>query len=385
MEQDKKVVLNGRYELIEPAGSGGMSTVYKARDMMLGRTVALKMLHAGLTSDESFLRQFHKEAHAAANLAHPNIVTVHDIGQDGRRYYIVMEYIQGLTLKELIRSYQKEQDRPFHLDRTLDISIQICAAVGYAHRANLVHCDMKSQNVLVTGDGRVKVTDFGIARAISETSLYDPAELWGTPQYFSPEQAAGEMATPASDVYSIGIIMFEMLTTQLPFEADSHTALALKHIYEPPPEVINYNPAVPAQINRIVSKLLSKEPSGRYRTADQLGSILISYRKSTVDETGPVQPVKKAEQSPISEQKTRPFTASVRVPQNKNDLTEPTHPGANDLVRNDRPSVRPDLYLPVPEGEAEKDWAAIALSIIALIALLGLIPLWYFVFLRYTG
>lgn len=384
MEQDEKVVLNDRYELIEPAGSGGMSTVYKARDMMLGRTVALKILHAGLTSDASFLRQFHKEAHAAANLAHPNIVTVHDIGQDGRRYYIVMEYVQGWTLKELIHRYNQEQGRPFHLDRTLDVSIQICAAVGYAHRANLVHCDVKSQNVLVTSDGRVKVTDFGIARAISETSLYDPAELWGTPQYFSPEQAAGEPATPASDVYSIGVIMFEMLTAQLPFEADSHTALALKHIYEPPPEVTEFNPAVPAQINRVVAKLLAKEPAGRYRTADQLGSILISYRKSTVDETGPVRPVEPTIRQRVSEQKTVPYIGKAALPQQQDTKLEPIQE-RNRADVTGRAVESPDLYLPVPEGETENDWTAIALSIVALVALLGLIPLWYIVFLRYTG
>jgi serine/threonine-protein kinase len=328
------------------------------------------------------LRRFQKEAHAAANLSHPNIVTVHDIGQDGRRYYIVMEYVEGSTLKELIRTYRQENDRPLHLDRTLDITIQVCAGVGYAHRANLVHCDVKSQNVLVTRDGRVKVTDFGIARAISETSLHKDDLMWGTPQYFSPEQAAGEPATPASDVYSIGVIMFEMLTSLLPFEADTHTALALKHIHEKPPLVTEYNPYIPDQIDRIVTKVLSKEPSGRYRTADQLGRVLISYRNSSVEDTGSVPVGTGQEPVPIAEQKTIMYPHENQVAQAA--LISGSQQSGN-LSADGRDLKRPDVYLPVPEEEQETDWIAIGLGFLALISLLGLIPLWYLVFIQFTS
>jgi len=382
MQDEKKITLNERYELIEPAGSGGMSTVYRARDLMLGRTVAIKMLHEGMTRDAEFLRRFQKEAHAAANLSHPNIVTVHDIGQDGRRYFIVMEYVDGWTLKELIRNYRQENDRPLHLDRALDITIQICAGVGYAHRANLVHCDVKSQNVLVTRDGRVKVTDFGIARAISETSLHEDDFMWGTPQYFSPEQAAGEPATPASDVYSIGVIMFEMLTSSLPFEADSHTALAVKHIYDQPPLVTAYNPYVPDQIDRIVKKVLSKTPSGRYRTADQLGNVIISYRNSSIEDTGSVSVGISQDYLPVAEQKTvmyRQENQPVQIAVASAIQQDP------DLPEYGRESQRPDVYLPVPEEEQVTDWIVIGLGLLTLISLLGLIPLWYLVFLEYTG
>ena len=240
---EEVVILNDRYKLLQRAGSGGMATVYKGQDLMLGRLVAIKLLHESLTGDSEFLRRFQKEAYAAANLTHPNIVTVHDIGQDGHSYYIVMEYIAGPTLKDVIRQQRKDYDRPLSLERSLDLAIEICKGIGYAHRANIVHCDVKSQNVLVTRDGRVKVADFGIARAMSEASLQDDSLIWGTPQYFSPEQAAGESATPASDVYAIGIILFEMLAGRLPFEADSHTALAVKHMRETPPLVTQFNPA----------------------------------------------------------------------------------------------------------------------------------------------
>ncbi|MCA9960542.1 MAG: serine/threonine protein kinase, partial [Anaerolineales bacterium] len=241
---EEYTILNNRYKLLERIGSGGMSVVYKAQDLSLGRIVAVKMLHEGLTGDKGFLARFQREAHAAANLSHSNIVTVHDIGQDGHRHYIVMEFVDGQTLKQIIRE-QNKLGQPMPINRALDLTIQICNGIGYAHRAHLVHCDVKPQNVLVTRDDRVKVADFGIARAISEASQQMEKQVWGTPQYFSPEQASGHPATPASDVYAIGIILFELLSGRLPFQAESQTALALKHMQEPAPLVTTVNPAVP--------------------------------------------------------------------------------------------------------------------------------------------
>lgn len=183
---DDQIVLNGRYRIIDRIGSGGMSVVYRAQDLSLGRNVAVKVLHENLTDDEGFLRRFQREAHAAANLSHPNVVTVHDIGQDGNRHYIVMEFVDGRTLKQLVK-LQNQQGRTLSIEQALDLGIQICAGIGYAHRANLVHCDVKSQNILVTNDDRVKVADFGIARAISEATQHTvDSHMWGTPHYFSP-------------------------------------------------------------------------------------------------------------------------------------------------------------------------------------------------------
>jgi serine/threonine protein kinase len=369
-------ILNGRYQLLSRAGAGGMSVVYKAQDLVLGRIVAIKMLHESLTSDEAFLHRFQKEAHAVANLSHPNIVTIHDIGQDGRRYYMVMEFVEGWTLKEVIGRQGENAGAPLALDRTLELAVQICAGIGYAHRADLVHCDVKSQNVLVTHDGRVKVTDFGIARAMSETSLYNSGQVWGTPQYFSPEQAAGEAPTPASDVYSIGVIMFEMLTGRLPFEADTQTALALKHMRVVPPPVSELNPAIPPQLERIVAKVLSKEPSGRYRTADQLGRVLAAYRESALSDTGPVR---RAE-TPLVDRTTgyyEPLQANRPEP---SVAITPRRPTPVKMSRGE--VIR---HYPVPERKEEPDWLAITLGILALISMLGLIPLWYAVMLRYTG
>lgn len=366
--ENQSSILNNRYKLLQRAGSGGMSTVYKGQDLMLGRIVAIKILHQGLTNDVEFLNQFQQEAHAAANLAHPNIVTVHDIGQDDRRYYIVMEYIEGWTLKDLIRQKVEKTGKPLSIDVALDLVIQICSGIGYAHRAGLVHCDVKSQNMLVTRDSRLKVTDFGIARALSEASLHGLDVVWGTPQYFSPEQAAGESATPASDVYSIGVILFEMLTGRLPFQAESHTALALMHINDPAPLVSQFNPAVAPQIERIIDKVLSKEPGGRYRTADQLGRVLTSYRETSLQDTGPIA-----------------ATARTRSAQR---TLEPTRLSEHDwLVTEPADTVKSsvDLHFSTMEQESGTDWTVIALGILAIISLIGLIPLWYLVYMRLTG
>jgi serine/threonine-protein kinase len=405
------VILNDRYRLLERLGSGGMATVYKAQDMRLRRLVAVKLLHPGLTGDETFLRRFQQEAHAAANLSHPNIVTIHDFGSaesesQGTRHYIVMEYVPGPTLKQLIREHVSEKGGPMAVARALDLTIQIAAGIGYAHRAGLVHCDVKPQNVIVTPDDRVKVADFGIARAMSEASIHGASRLWGTPQYMAPEQAAGESATPASDVYAIGVILFELLTGSLPFDAESLPALALKHMQEPPPAVSQLNPMAPVQLEQIVNKVLSKEPASRYRTAGQLERILRSYRDSAGQDTGPItqwherpterlgraeivrreappvpQPIPVDEPrlpaeaqrtevyqraQPVAEQHTAVFTADDRLPGD----------GAYPLRRI--PTEPTDLFLPVG-GPAGADWTAVALGILAIVALLGLIPLWYFV------
>ncbi len=376
------VILNGRYELIERIGSGGMSVVYKAKDRSLGRIVAVKVMHESFTNDSGFLKRFQQEAHSAANLAHPNIVTVHDIGQDGYKHYIVMEFVEGKTLKQII---QENGESPMPTSRDLDLIIQVCKGIGYAHRANLVHCDVKPQNIIVTLDEQVKVADFGIARAISgATQQGQVSQVWGTPQYFSPEQAAGDVPTPASDVYAIGIMLFEMLTGQLPFAAESHTAMALKHLHTPPPLVTQYNPAIPSQFAQIINKLLAKEPAGRYRTAGQLGRILSSYRQRSQEETGPIYPpsaagVQQLPALPVAEQKTEVFQ---RPP--KQDVSETvTHPPLSPM-----PKPADPITVPISsqaETADDNDWTAVSLGLFALVALLGLIPLWYWVFRAWVG
>ncbi len=335
-----------------------MSVVYKAQDLALGRLVAVKILHESLTGDPTFLERFRQEAQAAASLSHPNVVTVHDVGQDGDRHYIVMELVEGNDLKAIIRQWA-----PLPLNKALDLAVQICNGVGYAHRAGFVHCDVKPQNVLVTHDGRAMVADFGIARVISEATASRDDLVWGTPHYFSPEQAAGQSASPSSDVYAIGIILFEMLAGRLPFEAESSTALALKHIRENPPWVTDLNPNVPLPVAKIVNKVLAKEPAARYRTAEQLGRILAAYRQESNQATGAV-----------------PSTTARPTVQAQPPAITPTR----------QPTPQPT---PAParaweeaanEQDAGPDWVAIFLGAIALLAILGLIPLWVMVYQAYA-
>ncbi len=340
-------ILNGRYKLLERVGSGGMAAVYKAQDLLLGRLVAIKILHEGLTEDEAFLTAFQREAHAAANLAHPNIVTVHDVGQDGNRFYIVMEFVEGRTLKQIVLG-GGGSGRPLPINRALDLTIQICAGIGYAHRAGLVHCDVKPHNMLVTSDDRVKVTDFGIARAMTEVTTQRQGQVWGTPQYFAPEQATGQAPTPASDVYAIGVMLFEMLTGRLPFEAESATGYAWKHIHAAPPLVSEFNPAVPQPLEEIVQKVLAKDPAARYRTAGQFGRILSTYRRRSQADTLGLPPA-----------------------------------GGDETMYY--PHSSPPTEEPLPVQTTSLDWLAIALGLVAFLALLGLILLWYLVYQAWTS
>ena len=381
-------LLNNRYHLIEQEGSGGMAVIYRAQDLELSRIVAVKVLRPSLVNDPEFLLRFKQEARAAANLSHPNIVTVFDVGQDGpRMHYIVMEYVPGQDLKKLIRA-----QAPFEVDAALAIVVEICKGVGYAHRAGLVHCDIKPQNILVTPDRRIKVTDFGIARALSATQTEDMEDVvWGSPHYFSPEQAAGEPPTPASDVYSIGIVLFELLTGQLPFTGSDYRELALAHLRQDPPSLVSVNPVLPGELDGIVRKVLSKEPSARYRTADQLGRILDKYRQRGLQPTG--QFTVTPSQAPV---RTRPSQQPVEAPR-----AEPTTPS---LPPVDPAVVREQIaasrlphraYYPPPEEQYEEEPAAegflpgvdvfgIVLGVLAAVAVMGLIPLWIVVYLTFT-
>lgn len=353
------ILLNKRYKILSPLGTGGMAVVYKAQDLSLGRLVAVKVLRDHLTNDTEFLARFQQEARAAANLAHPNIVTVHDFGVDSGRYYIVMEYIEGKDLKTVIK--EAGQLKP---EAALDLAIQMCAGVGYAHRAGLVHCDIKPQNMLVTPDGRIKVADFGIARALSTLRPGETTEVvWGSPQYYSPEQAAGEHPSPASDVYSIGVVMYEMLAGRLPFVAQTQQQLAMMHLREEPPRLSLFNPAVPETLERIVHKVLAKEPAARYRTADQMGRILISFREQGGQMAAPVS----------GKTPTRPQPAVRPQP-------APAPEDPNATIVSARPVTNTAADQPEEEG---LDLMAIGLGVLASVAVVGLIPFWFWVASHY--
>lgn len=258
-------VIGNRYEILEKIGEGGMATVYKARCNILKRYVAVKVLREEYTTDEEFIKRFNTEAQAAASLTHPNIVSIFDVGHEDNVYYIVMELVQGKTLKEIIN-----EDGVLPWKWSINIAIQVASALETAHKNNIVHRDIKPHNIIITEDGIAKVTDFGIAKAVSNSTITAFGTTIGSVHYFSPEHARGGYTDAKSDIYSLGVVMYEMLTGRVPFDADTPVSIALKHMQEKPVEPIKLNPSIPLAINKIIMKAMEKEPSLRYQSATEM-------------------------------------------------------------------------------------------------------------------
>ena len=278
-------VLNGRYELQSVLGGGGMALVYRARDTVLNRTVAIKVLREQYASDPLFQQRFTREAQSAGALSHPNIVSVYDVGKDGDLPYIVMEYVPGLTLRDLIA-----RDHELPVDQAVNIAAGILSAVEYAHRNGLIHRDIKPGNVLITPQGTVKVVDFGIAKGASDLSLTAAGMALGTAAYFSPEQARGEPARVQSDLYSVGVTLYEMLTGRTPFESDTDVGMAFKHINEAPIPPRRLNPLIPPQLEAIVLRALAKNPAARYGAAAEMERALRNYAAFGTQPTAALPP-----------------------------------------------------------------------------------------------
>ncbi len=333
------IIFNNRYQILAQIGQGGLAEVYRAQDVALGRLVAVKALRREYVVDPTFLVRFHREAQSAASLTHPNIVAVYDFGQDQGRPYIVMEYVPGRDLRTML-----QEGGPLSVDQAVDIGLQICVAVGYAHRAGLVHGDIKPGNVLITPDGRAKVVDFGLARALGESAMDEEGELvWGTPAYFAPEQAAGDQVLPATDVYAIGVILYEVLTGRLPFTGPD-IEVARKHLYETPVPADQINPRIPARLARIIDVAMNKQPGERFRTADHLRQALADFHQRGEGQTG--------------------YYTPANVPMS-------------------RPAPTTMTVTPVAQPIG-MDWIALTLGFFAVIAVLGLVPLWVTVYRAYV-
>jgi serine/threonine-protein kinase len=351
--------LNNRYHLLEPLGTGGMAQVYRARDQMLERFVAIKVLRPDFSGDADFQVRFRREARAAANLSHPNIVTVHDFGFDQGQLFLVMEYVPGTNLKTMIENLGRLTP-----DEAIPLLVQACAGLGYAHRAGLIHCDVKPHNLLVMPDRRLKVTDFGIARAIAGIHPDEQNDVvWGSPLYFSPEQASGQAPSPASDVYSLGVVMYEMLAGKPPFLAQTAEALATMHreTYPKPPSELN--PLITPELEQIMMKILAKEPSARYRTADQLGRVLMTFgqaRKSPAVALTPEPPPPAATGPTVLVRPAEPEPVQVTVSESRAPLEDEDEP-------------------------LEVDWISVGLGLLAMFAVGGLFVLWFFIFMRWIN
>lgn len=346
-------ILNNRYELEQRIGEGGMARVYRGRDLRLNRTVAVKVLHGHYASDPAFLQRFHHEAQAAANLRHPNIVEVYDVGQDGDVHYIVMEYIEGSDLKPLIM-----RSGPLPIERALGIAEAVARALDVAHRMGMVHRDIKPQNIIVGPEGQVKITDFGIAKSALSTALTETGVTFGTADYISPEQARGLVATPRSDVYALGVTLYEMLTGRLPFSGDSAVAIAMQHVSSDPPPPRMFNPHIPPRLEGLVLRALSKDPQQRPATGQEFAQLLSSYRQVGGQETM-VRPVV-------------PYVMPQHAPQvAARSGTQPVQ----QVHRPPLPPSRPQVVAHAPPRSSGLGFGGFLLGLLLLTGVLGLVYL----------
>ena len=258
-------VIAGRYELIELIGRGGMSSVWKADDRLLDRTVAIKVLHDQFANDEEYVERFRREARSVAQLSHPNIVTVIDRGEDGGSQYIVFEYVEGENLKQVV-----ERTGPLPVRDALLLAVQMARALSFAHGRGLIHRDVKPQNVLLNDDGQAKMTDFGIARSVDVEGVTITGTVLGTSEYIAPEQARGQQVDALTDVYSLGVVLYELLTGGVPFQGENFVAIALRHVNEPPPSLLERRPDCPARVATAVERAMSKRPEDRPASMDEL-------------------------------------------------------------------------------------------------------------------
>ncbi len=274
-------LLGNRYEILDQLGGGGMAIVHKGKDTLLNRLVTIKILRPEYTSDEDFVKRFRREAQAIASLSHPNIVSIYDVGQEEKIHYLVMEYVEGDNLKNLIRG-----QGTLTPGRALEIARQVSEALQHAHENNIVHRDVKPQNILITSGGRAKLTDFGIAREATTATLTQTDTIVGSVHYLSPEQARGETAGPRSDIYSLGIVLYEMVTGSLPFQGDTPIGVALKHIQETPPSPSSLNPVVSPALENVIFRAMAKIPAERYETAREMASDLEGAAVGSTGDSG---------------------------------------------------------------------------------------------------
>ncbi|MBC1499837.1 Stk1 family PASTA domain-containing Ser/Thr kinase [Listeria weihenstephanensis] len=347
--------INDRYKVVSAIGGGGMANVFLAHDMILDRNVAVKVLRIDLADESNLIRRFQREAQSATSLVHPNIVSIYDVGEENDLHYIVMEYVEGMDLKQYIH-----ENHPIPFEKTVDIMLQIVSAVAVAHSAHIVHRDLKPQNILIDHDGVVKITDFGIAMALSETSITQTNSLLGSVHYLSPEQARGGMATQKSDIYSLGIVLYELLIGKVPYDGESAVSIAIKHLQASIPSIREQNPEVPQSLENIVIRATAKDPFLRYQTAEEM----------EIDLKTALDPERRNEEKYVfpmddGETKTIPIIAAKNMMQNLDNTVVATE------EKPEAPAEKPKKK----KSNKKKIWiiSGITLLFVIIIALL-----WYF-------
>jgi len=345
-----------------------MANVYLAHDVILDREVAIKMLRIDFANEEEFIKRFQREAQSATSLTHPNIVSIYDVGEEDDLYYIVMEYVHGMTLKQYI-----QQHSPVHVDKAIDIMKQLTLAMSHAHQNHIVHRDIKPHNILLDEEGNVKITDFGIAMALSATSITQTNSVLGSVHYLSPEQARGGMATKKSDIYSLGIVMFELLTGRLPFSGESAVSIALKHLQSETPSLRRWNPDIPQSVENIVLKATAKDPFRRYESLEDMDDALMS----ALDPDRMNEPKFAV---PLDDEATKaiPVITDQNAYSNLDDTivhhqadtdklqTKPTAPVQDGKKKGKKKSKKVD-----PKKKGKKKWPIFIISLFFLLILLG--------------
>lgn len=335
-------VFGERYEIIERIGVGGMAIVYKAKDLLLNRIVTIKVLREQFASDDDFVRRFRREAQSAASLSHPNIVSIYDVGKDGDTEYIVMEYVEGQNLKELIRNYA-----PLSSEQSINLAMQIAQAIRHAHEHNIIHRDIKPHNILVTADGRLKVTDFGIARAVSAATMTHTGDIVGSVHYLSPEQAKGVQTNEQSDLYSLGIILYELLTGKVPYDGETPIAIALKHLQEQPVPPSKLNPRISQELESIILRAIAKSPEQRYKTAVEMLEDLSHVQNG--------QPIRKVD---------LPFEEDLESTRIHKSLSSGVNEALSSLPKNEDSGLK-------PSKKKRKIWPWVAAGVVLLLLGLG--------------
>ena len=322
--------INERYEIVKSIGEGGMANVYLAQDSILDRKVAIKVLRGDLSADDKFIRRFQREAQSVSNLSHQNIVEVYDVGEEDGNHYIVMEYIEGKTLKQLLKKRES-----LTLTEVIDIMTQLTDGIAHAHESYIIHRDIKPQNIMIEDNGLIKITDFGIAMALNATQLTQTNSVMGSVHYLPPEQASGKGATIKSDIYSLGILMYELLTGNVPFKGDNAVEIALKHMKDKIPSIRKQNPAIPQSVENILLKAAAKNPRNRYDSAREMHEdflhcleeehandkkIAFEYPENDLDETGPIEKVRKPKETTAVEKPVTENTDELVTEITENDL-----------------------------------------------------------------